>query len=103
MPLLNEDGIINLAKGAVIYRSSDKFGGKTTLKYDYENLVIDSVKLMKDNVLVQKGDLSNLKDFCAQAGITGSDVMMRLAVEKDGEKCYIAWCDYLEMLEQEKT
>ncbi|MCI9365200.1 MAG: hypothetical protein HFJ54_00795 [Clostridia bacterium] len=102
LPFLNGNGTISLKKGATIYRSSDKEGGKTTLKYDYEDLIIDYIKVMKDNEKVDSGDLSVLEEFVKTAEDEGTSIMMRLAVEKNEERVYIAWCDYTEMLENVK-
>lgn len=103
-PFLNEDGTISLKAGSTIYRSSDKASGKTTLKYDYDNLIIDYIKLMQNtNQVVDTGDLSSLAEFIESLGEEDLSLMMRLAVEQNGEKVYIAWCDYAEMLENAKN
>jgi len=103
-PFLNDNGTISLKAGSTIYRSSDKVGGKTTLKYDYENLIIDYIRLMQNNnIVLNAGDLSNLEEFMNSLGEEDLSIMMRLAVEQNGEKVYIAWCDYAEMLENAKS
>lgn len=91
---------IYLLEGTDVYRTSyKKPEDNAKVKYDYQNLCCDAVRITKDDSLIKAGELSDIDKLYKIGMDNDANVMMRVGVKnEDGTITYIAWCDVEEMI-----
>ena len=93
---------IGLRKGDKVYKSSYQTQRDIRqMTYDYDNLYCDSVRVIKDNEILEIGELDDI-DKLYKIGIEkDANVMLRLGVlNEDGTITYIAWCNLEQIIER---
>lgn len=97
---------ISLKKGDKVYKTSYKVENDIAkMSYDFDNLYCDLVRVIKDNDIIQDGEIQNIDKLYKIGVEKDADVMLRTGVfNEDGTITYIAWCNLNEMIEKlEKT
>ncbi len=93
---------ISLKKGDKVYKTSYKVENDIAkMSYDYDNLYCDLVRVIKDNDIIQDGEIENIDKLYKIGVEKDADVMLRTGVfNEDGTITYIAWCNLNEMIEK---
>lgn len=93
---------ISLRKGDRVYKTSYHTERDIAkMAYDYDNLQCDYVRVIKDNKVLQDGELENIDELYKIGIENDAYVMIRVGVlNDDGTITYIAWCNLDEMIKR---
>lgn len=93
---------ISLKKGDKVYKTSyQNESDIAQMAYDYDNLYCDSVRVIKDNEVLQDGALEDIDELYKIGVENNAEVMLRIGIlNEDGSITYIAWCNLNEMIEK---
>ncbi len=93
---------ISLKKGDRVYKTSyQNESDIAEMAYDYDNLYCDSVRVIKENEVLQDGELEDIDELYKIGIKNNAEVMLRAGIlNEDGTITYIAWCNLKEMIEK---
>ncbi len=93
------DNSFSLDKGGqVFYSSYDK--ETVNMKYAYNNLGCDLVRVLKDGNILKEGDISEFEELFQFAIANDCDIRLRLGIKSSSdEMIYIAWVDSKKIME----
>ena len=94
-----KDGISFKQGDAIFTTSYDNLEDSKQVLYDFDNLVCDSVRVIKDGKDIQVGELKDINELYQSAVENEANLMMRLGVlNSDNSITYIAWEDVNNMI-----
>ncbi len=84
---------ISLDKGQEVYQTSYE-NNTVKMNYAYQNLECDTVRIIKDEEIIEKGTIADIDRFYEKANSIGAKVRLKLVINNaDGTLGYVAWLD----------